>query len=77
MGPAENIMHCTIQVGDSKIMMSEDPRPEAAACSFGNNISLTLGLKDPKRARQFFDNLADGGSVSMPLGKTFLGRSLR
>lgn len=69
MGPATNIMHCTIQVGDSTIMMSDDPRPEAAAG--GGNISLAIGLNDPQRARQLFDNLADGGSVLMPLGKTY------
>ena len=69
MGPAENIMHCTIKVGDSMIMMCDDPRPEAAAG--GGNISLAIGLNDPARARQMFDNLARDGSVLMPLEKTF------
>ena len=69
MGPAENIMHCTIKVGDSTIMMCDDPRPEAAAG--GGNISLAIGLNDPARARQMFDNLARDGSVLMPLEKTF------
>jgi PhnB protein len=69
MGPAQNIMHCTIKVGDSTIMMCDDPRPEAA--SGGGNISLAIGLNDPDRARQLFENLANGGSVVMPLGKTF------
>ena len=72
MGPAENIMHCTIKIGDSTIMMSDEPGPEAAAAAASqSNISLTLALKDTERARQLFDNLAEGGSVSMPLGKTF------
>jgi PhnB protein len=69
MGPATNIMHCTIKVGDSTIMMSDDPRPEASAG--GGNISLAIGLNDPERAKQLFDNLAEGGSVIMPLGKTY------
>ena len=30
MGPAENIMHCTIRVGSSTIMLCDDPRPDAA-----------------------------------------------
>jgi len=69
MGPAENIMHCTLKVGDSTIMMCDDPNPEGAA---GNgNISLAIGLNDPARARQLFDNLANDGSVLMPLGKTY------
>ena len=69
MGPATNIMHCTMKVGDSTIMMCDDPRPEAAAG--GGNISLAIGLNDPERARQLFGNLADGGSVIMPLDKTY------
>jgi PhnB protein len=69
MGPAENIMHCTIKVGDSTIMLCDDPRPDAAAG--GGNISLAIGLNDPERAKQLFGNLAKNGSVLMPLEKTY------
>jgi PhnB protein len=69
MGPAANIMHGTIKVGDSTIMMCDDTRPEAA--DGGGNISLAIGLNDPERAGQLFGNLAEGGSVIMPLGKTY------
>lgn len=69
MGPAENIMHCTIKVGDSTIMMCDDPRPDGVAS--GSNISLAIGLNDPERAKQVFDALAKDGSPLMPLAKTF------
>ncbi|MFN0102677.1 MAG: VOC family protein [Bryobacteraceae bacterium] len=69
MGPAANIMHCTIKIGDSTIMMCDDPSPEPAAGD--GNISLAIGLNDTERARQLFDHLADGGSVVMPLEKTY------
>jgi PhnB protein len=69
MGPPENIMHCTIKVGDSIFMLSDDPRPGAAGP--GGNISMAIGLDDPGRAKQFFDNLAEGGSVIMPIQKTY------
>ena len=69
MGPAENIMHCTIRVGDSTIMMCDDSRPEADAA--GGNISLAIGLNDPQQAQKLFDNLSKGGTVIMPLQKTF------
>src|SRR6266536_4000867 len=69
MGPAENIMHCTIKVGNSTIMMCDDARPGAAAgCG---NISLAIGLNDPERAKQIFGNLAKDGSVMMALEKTY------
>jgi PhnB protein len=69
MGPAENIMHCSIQIGDSILMLCDDPRPDAA--SSGGNISLAIGLNDPERAKQLFDNLADGGVTVMPIQKTY------
>jgi len=69
MGPAENIMHCTVKVGNSTIMMCDDPRPDDAAG--GGKISLAIGLNDPERAKQIFGNLAQGGSVVMPLEKTY------
>lgn len=69
MGPAENIMHCTIKVGGSTIMMCDDPMP--GGTSRGGNISLAIGLNDPARAQQLFGNLATGGTVIMPLEKTY------
>src|SRR5689334_16189242 len=69
MGPPENIMHCTMKVGDSIFMLSDDPRPDAAGP--GGNISMAIGLDDPGRAKQFFENLAQGGSVIMPIQKTY------
>ena len=69
MGPADNIMHATIKIGDTHIMMCDDPRPEAATTP--SNISLAVGLDDTTTARTVFDKLADGGKVTMPLDKTF------
>jgi PhnB protein len=69
MGPADNIMHATIKIGDTHIMMCDDPRPEAATTP--SNISLAVGLDDTTTARTVFDKLADGGNVTMPLDKTF------
>src|SRR3954454_7002203 len=71
MGPAENIMHCTIKVGASTIMMSDDPTPSATAVGGGDKISLAIGLNDPEQAKRLFDNLAREGSVIMPLQKTY------
>jgi PhnB protein len=70
MGPPENIMHCTIKVGESTVMMCDDPRPGGVPAAAGN-ISLAIGLNDPERAKQLFGNLAEGGSIVMPLEKTY------
>lgn len=70
MGPAEAIMHATIKVNNSLIMMSDDMRPDAKAPE-GSNISLAIGLDDPARAKELYDNLASGGVQVMPLEKTY------
>lgn len=68
MGPAENIMHSSVRVGNSTVMMCDDPNPGPAS---SGNISLAIGIDDPERARQLFENLAKDGSVAMPIQKTF------
>ncbi len=70
MGAAENIMHCSMKVGDSTIMMCDDPQPREAK-EMGGNISLAIGLSDAERAGQIFQNLAEGGAIIMPLQKTY------
>ncbi len=69
MGEPDAIMHATIKVGDSCIMMCD--RPEDEYTSTNGNISLALGLNDTTLAKKFFDNLSQGGTVTMPLDKTF------
>ena len=36
-----------------------------------SNISLAVGLDDAEQARKIFNNLAEGGTVTMPIDKTF------
>jgi PhnB protein len=69
MGPAENIMHCTIKIGNPTIMLCDDPRLDGAAD--GGNINLAIGLNDPERAKQLCGNLAKNGSMVMPLEETY------
>lgn len=69
MGQTDAIMHATLKIGDSQIMMCDDLHSENFTT--GGNISLAIGLDDTDKARQVFDNLADGGKVTMPLDKTF------
>ena len=78
MGPAENIMHCSLKVGGSTLMMCDDPRPGPA--STDGNISLAIGLNDPAKAKQYFDNLwkpRTGRNCGDASRKDFLGRGLR
>ena len=64
----DKIMHCGFHVGDTLVMASDGMSAEAP--SF-NGVTLSITADSEPQARRFFDALADGGSVFMPLGKTF------
>jgi PhnB protein len=62
------IMHAALQIGDTSVMMSD------GMCSGQLNfkgITLSLGVGDAAQAQRFFSALSQGGTVNMPLDKTF------
>lgn len=69
MGDDHAVLHCQLRIGDSVLMASDAPPGQAV--DPGTNVSLSLGLDDIQKAREYFDKLASGGQVMMPLSKTF------
>ena len=67
-GSEDKVMHASLRVGDLTLMASD-------GCGFGElqfrGVSLSLSVADAATADRVFDALAKGGSVQMPLGKTF------
>jgi PhnB protein len=67
-GIEEKIMHSSFHIGETEVMASDSD-------SKGNptfaGISLTLAVDDEPAAKKYFDALTEGGSVKMPLSKTF------
>jgi len=70
MGNDDAIMHTSIKIGDSVIMACDNPSEEHPV-SVGNNISLAIGSDDVAAADKMFNELADGGKVTMPMQETF------
>ena len=68
----EKVCHASLSVGETVIFMS-DGRNRGNPTF--NGIMLSLSVRDVAQARQFFTALSDGGSVFMPLGKTFFSPS--
>ena len=67
-GSENKVMHMDLQIGESHVMASD------GMCSGKPNfqgISLSLTVRDAAEADRVFAALADGGTVQMPLGKTF------
>ncbi len=71
-GSENKIMHASFRIGDSTVMAS-DGRCQGQPSFQG--FSLSLSVPDDAKAEQLFSALADGGTVQMPLTKTFFASS--
>jgi PhnB protein len=71
-GDVDKIMHSAFQVKGQTVMASDGmtntpPKFEG--------FSLSVEAKDEPEAKRLFDALAEGGTVQMPLAKTFFAKS--
>jgi len=67
-GSENKVMHASFKVGDTEVMVSDgfcSGKPQF------NGFSLSITAPDQAAAKRMFDALAEGGQVTMPLGKTF------
>jgi PhnB protein len=71
-GNGDKIMHASLKVGNTEIFMSDGMC--GGAPSF-QGFSLSLMLEDDAEAARVFAALGDGGTVTMPMAKTFFASS--
>lgn len=64
----DKIMHTSFKVGQTTVMASDGCGPEAKGFQ---GFSLSLAVSTDAEADRYFNALADGGKVNMPLTKTF------
>ena len=64
----KKILHVRLMAGDQALMGADAP-PEHYEQPKG--FSVTVGIDDPAEAERIFHALAEKGSVSMPIQKTF------
>jgi PhnB protein len=67
-GSDDKVMHATLRIGTSNLMCSDgrcDGKPVF------NGFSLSLDAANEAEAERLFNALAAGGTVQMPLAKTF------
>ena len=68
-GSQDRIMHAHLAIDGRALMASDTPKGQESAGMSGFALSLNYpGVED---ARRVFAALAEGGKVTMPLGKTF------
>jgi PhnB protein len=66
--PGDKVMHTTLRIGGSNVMASDGRCDEPMKFQ---GFSLSLGVDTEADADKYFNALAQGGQVIMPLAKTF------
>ena len=67
-GSENKIMHSCLRIGDTAVMASDGGCTGKASFQ---GFSLSLAVASAAEADQLWGALADGGTVQMPIGKTF------
>ena len=68
----DGIMHAALETPDGFRLMASDTAP-GHPVTVGDNISLSLSGDDSDKLRGWFNGLAEGGTVDMPLEKQMWG----
>ena len=64
----DKVMHAEMQVGQSRVFCSDGG---CTGRSTSGDFSLALSVKTAAEVDQFYNALAEGGTITMPLGQTF------
>ena len=68
----DRIMHASLKNDFFSVMASDTP-PQMTPATVGNNINLCLVGSDLEQLTTYFNKLAEGGKINMPLEKQFWG----
>jgi len=71
-GDEEKIMHMSLPISKETMLMGSDTGGEWASTYVqGNNFSISITTETKEEADKLFNGLSAGGTVTMPLSKTF------
>ena len=68
-GQGDLIMHAALKLGDDLLMASDDPTTTTGGRVQGMQVNYSVS--DPAEAKRVFEALAEGGTITLPIGKTF------
>jgi PhnB protein len=66
--PGDAVMHASLEIGGQMLMASDDPSATEDGPKVGFNVCVDAA--DPAEAQKWFDQLAEGGTVTMPIEAT-------
>lgn len=68
----EKIMHVALPIGKGNILMATDALESMGQkLTFGNNFFISINAESEAEATKLFNGLSEGGTIEMPLQKTF------
>jgi len=69
---SNKIMHISLRISKETVLMGSDASPAfGPPFHLGNNISISVNAVSEEEATRLFNGLSDGGTIHMPLEKTF------
>ena len=70
----DKIIHVSLPLGKGNVLMGSDTAESMGQkITVGNNFSISVNAESEEEATRLFNGLSVGGTVTMPLGKTFWG----
>ena len=70
---ANRVMHVSLPIGKETIIMGSDSNSQSGDVKFGHNVSISINAESTAEADKLFNGLSVGGSITMPMNKTFWG----
>ena len=67
----QKIMHARLLFDGNMIMISDMPKNYPFSTT--GNISMSIGMEDPVTMEKVFNDMAEGGNITMPLADQFWG----
>jgi PhnB protein len=70
----EKIMHISLPISKETVLMGSDTSEAFGhITTVGNNFSISINTDNEKEVTRIFEELSAGGTIKMPLDKTFWG----
>jgi len=71
---ADKLMHIALPIGKNMVLMATDALESMGhKVTAGNNFHLSVHADSDEEASRYFNALAEGGKVTIPLAKMFWG----
>jgi PhnB protein len=72
-GDRNKILHISLPISKETSLMGSDYLESWGSMVTGTNISLYVDVAGKEEADRIFNELSEGGNVTMPMGNTFWG----